>query len=534
MQKLFTNKFILWLALSLLLAGCNVRSSKKDSYQDLFIQIQMQQVFSDSKTFLDCVALIPEDSITILYNLQRDKSGFNLKAFVTKNYQIPTLRAHNFVSDTTLQVSEHISKLWSVLTRRDSLKEGTLIPLPHPYVVPGGRFNEIYYWDSYFTMLGLKADGQNDLIESMVNNFASLIRNYGFIPNGNREYFLTRSQPPFFSLMVELLATIKSDSIIINYLPELKKEYLFWMKGWEELTELKPARNHVVFLNEKQYLNRYWDMGDTPRPESFREDSLLTLRSDLKRQELYRNIRSACESGWDFSSRWLADQQSLETIETTSIIPVDLNVLLWNLENVIAKGCLLANEAKLSKEFKQKADVRKELIRKVFWNKKTKFFMDYNFKEKKHTPSYSLAGVFPLFAGLASREEAKLVAQKIKDQFLFPYGLVTTLKETGQQWDYPNGWAPLQWITIKGLQNYEFHNLAEKSARRWIQSNVEGYRITGKLVEKYNVVNGFEGKGGEYPTQDGFGWTNGVLQMLIREYPIPVHHPTHKQPNPFH
>lgn len=515
------NTLLLWLSLVIAITSCrqNERNSEDANYYNVFVEIQMNHIFSDSKTFLDCVPIISEDSIVILYNKQKNKSDFDLKSFVHKNYRIPTYKAHHFTSDTTVAVNQHIQNLWDILTRKDTLSEGSLLPLPYPYVVPGGRFNEIYYWDSYFTMLGLEADNRTDLIESMVANFASLIRHHGFIPNGNRSYFLTRSQPPFFSLMVELLAKLKGNQILINYLPELKKEYSFWMNGMSNLNESYPAHYHVVLIAEGQYLNRYWDKADTPRPESFREDSLIATKSNQNYRTLYRNIRSACESGWDFSSRWFKDNESMATIQTTNILPVDLNVLLWNLEKLIAMGSQLAKDSQQAILFKKKADTRRKLINKVFWNHQNKFFMDYNYIEKRHTSTYSLAGVFPLFARLATPQQAEMTAKKIEKEFLHPYGLVTTLTETGEQWDYPNGWAPLHWITIRGLEKYDYHYLAEIIARRWMKGNIEGYRKTGKLVEKYDVVNGVAGRGGEYPTQDGFGWTNGVLQKLLIRYP---------------
>jgi alpha,alpha-trehalase len=521
MQSLFQYKFLLVLLTALLLTCCqnNANHPQNDLYQNFEMEVQMQPVFSDSKTFMDCLPRIPKDSILILYELHKSKPDFDLKKFVHQHFKTPTEKSTRFKSDPDVPVNQHINKLWEVLTRKDTIQAGTLLPLPYSYVVPGGRFTEIYYWDSYFTMLGLETDKQYELIENMIRNFAFLINKYGFIPNGNRTYFLTRSQPPFFSLMVELLAEIKGDAVVVEYLPELKKEYEYWMKGEKQLNAKNPVLNHLVRLEEGEILNRYWDRGNTPRPESYREDSLLTFSSKQEYRELYRNLRSSCESGWDFSSRWFADNCTLSTIETTSILPVDLNVLLWNLERVIHKGYLLAEDRKSAEQFRQKAETRKRLIRKVFWNDETKFFMDYHFVTKRHTPCLSLAGVFPLFSGLATQEQAHFVAIKIEEKFLRKYGLVTTLKATGEQWDYPNGWAPLQWITIKGLQNYRFHSLARESASRWIQCNIEGYRKNGKLVEKYDVVNGIEGQGGEYPTQDGFGWTNGVLQKLLLEYP---------------
>ena len=501
-------------------SGTTSQASTQSRYHNFVTQVQMQQVFPSSKDILNCIPRVSKDSIVKQYEKLKDVRGFNLKSFVLKYYSLPVTSTTKYVADSGVSIRKHIHALWSVLTRNNTRLDSTILPLPYPYIVPGGMFNEIYYWDSYFTCLGLQVDKQYGMINNMVGNFAFLIDKYGFIPNGNRKYFLSRSQPPFFSYMVDLLSEIQGDTVVVHYLPELKKEYAFWMKGAKRLNKVHPAINHSVLLEKGEILNRYWDSNPSPRPEAFRIDSLNGLKAKQGYKNYYRNIRSACESGWDFSSRWLADGHSLSQIETTHILPVDLNVLLWHLEKEIAKGALLSHDSATFITFLHKANQRKVLIQSVFWDEQSTFFMDYNFVTRKHTSIYSLAGVYPLFASLATPNQAKQVAQKIETDFLFPFGLVTTLTNTGQQWDYPNGWAPLQWITIKGLNNYHFNKLAKEIALRWIKGNIEWYSKTGKLVEKYNVVSGTKGQGGEYPGQDGFGWTNGVLQSLMEEYHV--------------
>ncbi len=524
MKRLSYHGLMLLVGVLFLTVSCQHTKtiSTENAYNEFVTQVQMQQVFPNTKTFINSSPKVSKDSIAKQYELLKNRSDFSLKGFVQKYYRLPVAATSTYTSDTTISISAHIRRLWPILTRNDTASsfDSSLIPLPYPYVVPGGMFNEVYYWDSYFTFLGLQTDKRFDLINDMIGNFAYLIDKYGFIPNGNRTYFLSRSQPPFFSFMVELLAKIQGDSVIVRYLPELRKEYTFWMKGSNRLNEANRAINNSVLLKTGQILNRYWDYDASPRPEAFHRDSLNARTAKQGYKSYYRNIRSTCESGWDFSSRWFKDGHSLQTIETTDILPVDLNVLLWNLEDVIAKGALLNNDTTLFKEFKQKENNRKKLILSVFWDKKAGYFMDYNFKTQKYTRSFSLAGVYPLFVSIATQNQAKQVAQKLKNKFLFKYGLVTTLTKTGQQWDYPNGWAPLQWISIKGLNNYHFNKLAKEIAERWIKGNIDWYKKTGKLVEKYNVVTGVKGQGGEYPGQDGFGWTNGVLQKLMYEYHI--------------
>ncbi|HLO37304.1 MAG TPA: trehalase family glycosidase, partial [Lacibacter sp.] len=190
----------------------------------LFEDVQMQQLFEDGKTFVDCTPKQSTEFILAEYQKEKSQPGFDLRSFVTIHFELPHVFASDYHTDAKESVGEHIHALWQVLTREpDDVQRGSLIPLPNPYIVPGGRFGEVYYWDSYFTMLGLKESGMNEMIENMVNNFTHLIHTIGFIPNGNRTYYLSRSQPPFYALMVELLMEIKGEGILINYLPALEK-----------------------------------------------------------------------------------------------------------------------------------------------------------------------------------------------------------------------------------------------------------------------------------------------------------------------
>src|SRR6187397_2377811 len=199
--------------------------------QPLFDDVQMKRVFADGKTFVDCIPRFPVDIIVKKYLQEKEQPGFNLKNFILDNFECPVARAGGYVSDNFSPVEDNIEALWPVLTRQPDTGNGSLIPLPYPYIVPGGRFGEIYYWDSYFTMLGLAASGKNEMLENMIKNFSFLIDTLGYIPNGNRSYFIGRSQPPFYSLMVKLLAGIKGPAVLAAYLPQLEKEYVFWMRG---------------------------------------------------------------------------------------------------------------------------------------------------------------------------------------------------------------------------------------------------------------------------------------------------------------
>ncbi|MEE2770947.1 MAG: alpha,alpha-trehalase TreF [Bacteroidota bacterium] len=493
-------------------------------YGDLFEQVQTRSLFQDSKTFADAVPQYNVGLIRQRYEMLDDTTTEGLKDFVVQHFMIPQNEA-SFKTDSS-SIHQHIQKLWQVLQRpADAEKSGTLIPLPNPYIVPGGRFREIYYWDSYFTMLGLQTDGEVETIQHMVDNFAYLIDTYGFIPNGNRTYYLGRSQPPFFAMMVRVLSEEKGDAVLKKYLPQLEKEYKFWMSGRDSI-QSDESMARIVKMPDGSILNRYWDNYDTPRPESYREDmetaeKALEINPSLTKEEVYRNLRAGAESGWDFSSRWLSKVDgkfSLATIHTTDIIPVDLNALLYNLEKTIAKAAMLAGQKDKSRVYLEKADARREALLKYCWSKADTFFMDYNFRKKALTGQFSLAGMYPLFFNMATPEQAESSAKVIREKFLKPGGVTTTLYHTGEQWDAPNGWAPLQYITVKALENYDENELATTIRDRWVKLNEDVYSRTYKMTEKYNVEDlTKESGGGEYPTQDGFGWSNGVYQKLSSE-----------------
>ncbi|MCU0444077.1 MAG: alpha,alpha-trehalase TreF [Microscillaceae bacterium] len=530
-------KLYLLLFLWLVAAACQSNSSQNETqtvektnvlpklvspdrlYGDLFVQVQMQKIFPDGKTFVDCKPKIAPAEILKKYESEKRQAQFDLKKFVNTYFELPPDLSNAFRSDTSLTAEAHLNRLWDVLTRQpDPLNSGTLIPLPKPYIVPGGRFREVYYWDSYFTMLGLQVAGKAELIENILDNFAYLIDNQGFIPNGNRTYYLGRSQPPFFAMMVSVLGEMKGKQLIIKYLPQLEKEYKFWMNGQEKLSADALAHRRVVRMPDGEVLNRYWDDFATPRPESYREDVETAQKANQTPEITYRDLRAGAESGWDFSSRWFGNPQDLATIQTTQIAPVDLNCLLYNLENLLAQTYASQKNQSQATHYQQLAQNRKKAILKYFWHEKLLFFTDYHFIRRQKLEVLSLAGVYPLSFQIAEASQAQAVAQVLESKFLRAGGLVTTLTGNGQQWDAPNGWAPLQWMSIWGLRNYQQTKLAQAIKTRWTQLNIRVYKRTGKMLEKYNVENlDLIAGGGEYPLQDGFGWSNGVLLRLLSE-----------------
>jgi alpha,alpha-trehalase len=521
--KTYTEQNLDLLKTSLVKATGVLMQSKKSPDEllgELFGDVQTQRIYPDGKTFVDLVPKKRIRSIKEEYKLMKQDPNFDLRDFVSRHFSDLSETIYKkdpFVIRQEDTAEEHITRLWDYLERRNRVDRGSLIALPHRYIVPGGRFNEQFYWDSYFIMLGLATQGEWKKIEDMIKNVAYMIRKYGYVPTANRTYFLSRSQPPFFVMMVRLLAEHKGKKVLRDYLPHLLIEYRFWMKGRRKLEETEHnAYRRVVQLSDKSLLNRYYDNKITARPESLREDNETASISGKRiRDRLFLHVRAAAESGWDFSSRWMSDPTDLRTIHTADIIPVDLNSLMYMMEETIATAYNSLLHPLQSRRFKKAAARRKAAINEYLWDEDVQFYMDYNFHYQKSTEVFSLAGVFPLYAGIAGEVEAAAVAAMIKRDFLKPGGVVTTLIENGQQWDSPNGWAPLQWVTVQGLRNYGYDELAETISRRWLKLNDTVFKKSHRMVEKYNVMGGNGlGGGGEYVLQDGFGWTNGVYLAL--------------------
>jgi alpha,alpha-trehalase len=538
MKKITTSLLFLSLTISLM-----AQKRPDETYGQLFLDVQNGNVFPDSKTFVDCTPKRKPTDIMYDYGLAKG-SGLDLKKFVADNFNMPVGPP---AYDNVMQekdVVKHIKSLWSVLKRdADKSMEGSsLLGLPNAYIIPGGRFREIYYWDSYFTMQGLKVSGEEKMIESMIDNFAYLINTYGHIPNGNRSYYISRSQPPFFCMMVELLASVKGDAVYKKYLPAMQKEYDYWMEGAATLKN-STSFKRVTKLKDGTILNRYWDDLDIPRQEGFVEDTktadaastekMMTMRfgsneamvafkaeSDKK---IFKNLRAGACSGWDFSSRWFADANKISTIRVLDIAPIDLNSLLYKMETILSKSYELTKQKSLQTKFNGLATKRMQNIEKYFFSKSINFYSDYNFVENNTADIPTAAALYPLnfitknqksFATIGAAAKVFVEKYLLKDG-----GIVSTPNNTGQQWDAPNGWAPQQWMVITGLENCNQKVLAKDIAMRWIKLNNDVYLRTNKLMEKYNVVDlKLEAGGGEYPSQDGFGWTNGVLLALIKKY----------------
>lgn len=429
-----------------------------------------------------------------------------------------------------------LNGLWKKLGRkisdeaRKNPERSSLILVPNPFIVPGGRFREFYYWDSYWVIEGLLICGMKDTVKGMIDNFVELVKTYGFVPNGGRIYYTNRSQPPFLIPIVDLYLNHTDDmDYLQSILGTLEKEYSFWKQNRTVEVEISSGR--------KYNLSIYAVNMDTPRPESYFED-VHTAQGvpDHTKPGLYQDIASAAESGWDFSTRWFNHTESgtgsLSSTRTRQIVPTDLNSVLYYCEKLLEKFSRLAGDPGKATTYRGYSEARREAIEAVLWEESRRLWLDYDRqlheKRKKH---FYASSVVPLWAGVhqgnATREIEVLRTLQRSKILDFPGGFPTSLNPSGQQWDFPNAWPPLQHMLITGLaqsSNKELRQEALKLAQKWITTNYRAWKATGHMFEKFNVsVRGAPGGGGEYAIQVGFGWTNGVVLDLLQRYSEDLH-----------
>lgn len=496
-------------------------SSCFNVYSQLFEEVQHQQIFIDSKTFADAIPLLEPEEIDHLYKAQKDQPEFNLKQFVLDNFKLPESVGGDILrkSDGSfIPIEDYVWNSWTILTRANVIKDvcDTEIQVPSPYIVPGGRFRELFYWDSYFTALGLVIHHRYDLVFALANNFKFLVDQFGYIPNGTRTYFVGRSQPPMYSLLINLICTYIKPDYWEDHLPHIEKQYQWWMQGEDQIAD-NSAHLHLIKING-HLLNRYYQHVEQPRPEAYRqEEAFLHDMSIEQKKKIYPELRAGAESGWDFSGRWFRDPHNIQTIRATDYAPVDLNSLLYITERNLAKWYSMAKNESKAHEYSIRANKRNKAIRELMYDTDQKFYCDYIFSEQKRSDYLTLAGLFPVFAGIATTHEAESVFTKIEQDFLKPGGLVTSLLNTREQWDSPNGWAPLQYIAFEACKRYGAYELADKIKQNFCHAVEQTYQQTGCMLEKYNVVDiNAKPQDGEYELQTGFGWTNGVYTWLIR------------------
>nr|CDJ97654.1 Glycoside hydrolase domain containing protein [Haemonchus contortus] len=487
------------------------------------------QIISDfERRFPQPVSQISKADVKQFVDENFDKEGEELQSCVLTDWvRYPSKL--KVIKDNNLRLfALNLNEIWKDLCRRikpevaETPERFSLLYVPHEFVVPGGRFREFYYWDAYWIVKGLLMSGMTDTTKSMLMNFAHIVNTYGFIPNGGRVYYLRRSQPPLFIPMVyEYYLATRDTNFIREMLPIMEKEFQFWQKN----------RTVDITVNgESITMFQYRTPSTVPRPESYREDALSAsnISDDNIRRQFYQDIASAAESGWDFSTRWFADK-TLSSIETTNILPVDLNAFLcYNMHILGALHAEVGNEHKSSSWISQYIKFRSD-FEKAFYVPSAKGWYDYNFRTQRHNTDFYASIAAPLFTQCyepLSLSKSDDLYNKMEEIGVFKYigGIPTSLqKDGGQQWDYPNGWSPLNHMIVEGLRKSDDPRMQQKAfvlARKWILSNLHVYESDNAMWEKYDVVNAEPrlGSGGEYVVQAGFGWTNGALLDMLVSY----------------
>ncbi len=495
--------------LTLLSGSSSAEATPAELFGPLLARVQESGVLADGKAFVDAVPTRPVADI--LEAFARLPGGDEaLRAFLDANFELPAPIMAAVATKPTLPLRAYIRTMWRSLEREadPAAPNSSALPLDHPHLVPGGRFREIYYWDSFFSLLGLVRDREDRLAAGIVDAMTDLIERYGYVPNGTRTYYLGRSQPPVYHLMVDLLGA-GDQPHGARRLRAMKREHGWWMKGAGEVQSGEQLAR-VARLADGSIVNRYWDASATPRDESWRED-VATARASMRADgEVFRALRAGAESGWDFSSRWL-DDDTLASIRTPTIAPVDLNAFLYGLERAIAER----GDEDDAVVYGEMADARRTSLHRNFWNEAGGYFTDHDLESGSLRIQSSAAALTPLLVGAATQDQADATARFIGGSYLAKGGLRTTLIQSGQQWDRPNGWAPLQWIAVAGLRRYGHDILARTIAARWVATVEQTYEAHGLIYEKYDVETGDIGIGGEYASQTGFGWTNGVTADFI-------------------
>jgi alpha,alpha-trehalase len=507
----------------------SVCDSKIYCQGELLLKIQMKNIFPDSKTFVDMPSRFSEQKILDNFSkLSSDPSLDELQKFLIENFyqagadviisepsdwkELPKF-VENIKDKKLKEFGVALNEKWKNLLRKfvkmcDECVSST-IETANAFVVPGGRFIEYYYWDTFWIVEGLLICEMYDTVKGILINFLDIIKKNGYIPNGARIYYLNRSQPPLLTQMISEYFKKTNDYEFLKYAIEyLDLEYNFWMT--EKLTS--------IIINDKTYfLNSYNASTNYPRPESYRED--ITKGKQTENEgEYYSNVISVAESGWDFSSRWFKDAYNMTTIQIRDLIPVDLNAILYKNEKTLSEMHLRLNNMKKSDFYTNAAKVRLESINTILWSDELSTWADYNIRQSKlNLDHLYISSLTPLWAGIPP--PAKL------ERILFNYesllkdhisGVPTSNIETGQQWDFPNVWAPYHhWLVLFFIEN-DYLSLAFDIANRFVNTVYCSFSQQNLIYEKYNAdKRGERGEGGEYKVQEGFGWTNGVVIKFL-------------------
>jgi len=377
----------------------------------------------------------------------------------------------------------YIEKFWKEITFYYPRDEYTHLGLPNKFVSPNGGIykNDQFYWDSYFIILGLVKCGRAELAKGMIDNFLFIQKRFNIIPMRNRFYNLGSSQIPFLTSMAREVNNVLSDSRWMKTVMHAAEHELntYWMN--KKLTEI-----HIVHKGLSRYCDHY-----------------------------ITHLAAEHESGWDMTSRF--HNHCLD------YLPIDLNCALYKYETDLADYYKSVRNKKKSNQYLLQSEKRRRTINRLMWNFEKGFYFDYDYKHKRQSSFYSIAGFYPMWARLATYTQARKMVDNLR-HFEYDGGLANTqstgLSDEYKQHDYPNGWPHQQWVVIRGLMNYNFRSDAERIAKKFLDLNNKLFKRTGKIWEKFDVVKGDIGTSERYPTQSGFGWTNAIIVRLIDKFGV--------------
>ncbi|MEO8104996.1 MAG: trehalase family glycosidase [Candidatus Saccharibacteria bacterium] len=414
------------------------------------------------------------------------------KNFVSKTLQLSFRVDKELTPDDVRAARQHIREYWPHVERFHPKDDESLLGLPKPYLVPsytentGFDYNELYYWDSYFMVQGMLDKQHQDLVNGILEDLMALFSRFKIIPNASRTYLMGRSQPPFLT----------------TFIFDIYEAYDPGNKWFKPAIELAKQEYQTVWLGVKKPHERMVHRG-------------LSRYYDIN----YLHDLAEAESGWDMTPRF--NRRAL------NFLPVDLNALLYKYETDFARAALILGDKPEAARWQAAAAARQATMNELMWDRIRGLFYDYNYVKGKRSSTSSLAAYFPMWAGMVSDKQAAALVKALR-RFENKGGLATTdslpvgqfvLGSMPTQWAYPNGWAPLHYIVIKGLERYGYHADARRIAMKWLKTNLNWYNDHGVFLEKYNVVSPDKPPlKGVYPSQEGFGWTNGVFERLCQDY----------------
>eukprot|EP00866_Antonospora_locustae_P000440 jgi/Antlo1/440/1770 len=455
------------------------------------------------------------------------EAGADIEAHTPVDYNESPEFLRSLSNPNVIEIARALNSMWPMLSHKavkfTNGEMSSLLKPRYPFFVPGGRFREFYYWDTYWIIQGLKVCNMYESVANIIKNFIDMIKEYGYIPNGCRKYYQYRTQPPYFAMMLMELYNcyggVYNELILGEGLEMATNEYEFFDAHRHILHTDKNGKTHKVGVYNVET--------DFPRLESFGEDIITAISSnDIEGTRTYSNIKSAAESGWDFSSRWLADPTDLKTMYAIKRqVPVDLNALLYKNEVILAMLWSEKGNTKRADDFRARAARRAKAINALLWNSSEGTWMDLNLDTNKHVSErFYFSNIEPMVYGVPIPEGwsvYNLLHKYNMELFGYPGGVPASGGDdvTGHQWDFPNAWAPHQQMLAEFLLEIGERDMALHVGRAFFRSVKEGYRQYQAFCEKYNcMVSGTTGNGGEYKSQVGFGWTNGVSLKFIQDF----------------